>query len=308
MNTNKIKEEQRNLAVLANFRIDNEERLQRMKDSFKSFFEYNPIQWVINIRGKLKEEASHYLKSNLKENLELFYLESKKGWNFDTRKLIKYINGNLVMIWVEDHILVNTLTKFDDVLKEMYFRKIDCLHYSFLTDSTINFYNNLEKEYIGKNLNSWRFDKDLNIFCYRNNLSHKYSIPLMSIMRLDFLEKVLSCPRPYLKRFPVSFPFDFEKRISDQVTPSYSIAFPNDELFASIDDDHWNENYSLISRGLYPMRLNRENIRKSEYNSAYFIRFLKKITPNNLLIISQKIYQLILRLIYTFNFFIINIF
>ena len=39
------------LAIFANFFIDNEERLQRMKDSFKSFESIKPQEWIINIRG-----------------------------------------------------------------------------------------------------------------------------------------------------------------------------------------------------------------------------------------------------------------
>ena len=45
------------LAIFANFFIDNEERLQRMKDSFKSFKSIKPQEWIINIRGKYKIDA-----------------------------------------------------------------------------------------------------------------------------------------------------------------------------------------------------------------------------------------------------------
>jgi len=51
------------LAIFTNFFIDNEERLQRMKDSFYSFKDIKPKEWVINIRGAKKNEAHNYLKN-----------------------------------------------------------------------------------------------------------------------------------------------------------------------------------------------------------------------------------------------------
>ena len=62
------------LAIFANFFIDNQERLQRMKDSFYSFKEANLNQWVINIRGSLKSQAGEFLKKEIGEKLQLFYL------------------------------------------------------------------------------------------------------------------------------------------------------------------------------------------------------------------------------------------
>ena len=49
------------LTIFANIRINDCERLQHMKDSFLSF---NTISddWLINVRGKLREEAVLFLK------------------------------------------------------------------------------------------------------------------------------------------------------------------------------------------------------------------------------------------------------
>lgn len=307
MNKNKKTSNKITLTVFANFRISNEERLQRMKDSFDSFIKSNPNQWVINIRGELKNEAGNYLKSKLRNKLHLSFKDSKKGWNFDTRELLTKIKSELVMVWVEDHILINTISKFKELLEEMYLMKIDILHYSFFTEENINFYSAFKYEYQGDNLNSWRFDKHLNKYCSKNKLNYKYSVPMMSIMRKDFFTKVLTCPRPYLKRWPISCPFDFEKKIRDKVTESYSLALPKSELFASIDDDHWNRNYSLISRGLYPNRISRENIKQIEYNSNSFLRKIKKIIPKKLLFISQKIYKFLFRVKYTIKNILVNL-
>ena len=69
---------QPSLAIFSNFFIDNKERLQRMKDSFYSFKGVEPNEWIVNIRGSLKYDAGNFLKNELKEKLNLYYLESKK--------------------------------------------------------------------------------------------------------------------------------------------------------------------------------------------------------------------------------------
>ena len=95
------------LSVFANFRIDSKERLLRMRDSFDSFCDEDVDKWVVNIRGPLKEEAGEFLRNRLGEKLELFELESKKGWFHDSRKMLNKINSDYVFFWIEDHLNIN---------------------------------------------------------------------------------------------------------------------------------------------------------------------------------------------------------
>ena len=120
------------LAIFANFFIDNAERLQRMKDSFNSFKEAGPNQWVINIRGSLKYEAGNFLKEELREKLNLFYLQSGRGWLYDSNTIASKINSNYVLFWVEDHILINSPNNLNNCIAEMNKFNVDQLLYSFL--------------------------------------------------------------------------------------------------------------------------------------------------------------------------------
>ena len=70
--------EQASFTVFANFFIDNEERFQRMKDSFYSFKDSEPKQWLINIRGKLKNQAGEFLKKEIGNKANIFYLQSSR--------------------------------------------------------------------------------------------------------------------------------------------------------------------------------------------------------------------------------------
>ena len=120
------------LSVFANFRIDSEERLLRMKDSFRSFYEEDIEIWIINIRGDYKKEAGEFLKENLGGALILFELESKKGWFNDSKKMLKAIDTDYVFFWIEDHLKVNKEKGVViNVVKEMKNNKVDSLWYTF---------------------------------------------------------------------------------------------------------------------------------------------------------------------------------
>ena len=67
------------LTVFSNFRINDEERLIRLKDSFYSFKDICAEKWVINIRGKLKENTKSFLKNELKEKAIITFHESDYG-------------------------------------------------------------------------------------------------------------------------------------------------------------------------------------------------------------------------------------
>ena len=56
------------VSVFANFRINDEERLQRLKDSFQSFKDIKCNNWFINVRGKYQFDALFYLHENLGKN------------------------------------------------------------------------------------------------------------------------------------------------------------------------------------------------------------------------------------------------
>ena len=76
--------EKKLLDIFANFNIDSQERLKRMKDSFHSFKDFDQInKWVINIRGIFKNDAKKFLKKKLKNNIIFFHLNSKKGWFYN---------------------------------------------------------------------------------------------------------------------------------------------------------------------------------------------------------------------------------
>jgi hypothetical protein len=78
--------------------------------------------------------------------------------------------------------------------------------------------------------------------------------------------------------------FDFEKKWDDIYILPIQYGVPKFELFATIDDDNRYPGSSLISRGLYPERLTREEMLAIRDNTARknaifgLRRFLRKFS------------------------------
>jgi hypothetical protein len=291
------------LCIFANFFIDNIERLQRMKDSFYSFRNINPDQWIINIRGRLKSQASQFLKKELGDKIKIFNLQSRQGWFYDTKIIIKYINADYIFIWIEDHILIDNLENLKNSILEMKKFKVDQLHYSFLTNKAKAMFAILPIHKKGKYITVTKIDDDACLQINKRGVTNFYTVSLASIMRKDYFTKVIYLSKPYLKRWPRKLPFDFEKKSTDKAFPVIWNALPNKELFASIDDDHNEDGYSLISRGIYKSSISREILKQMEFSNSKLKNLIKSNLPNFFFLPMSKIILLLRRIIYTINIF-----
>lgn len=294
------------LTIFANFFIDNEERFQRMKDSFKSFEKIQPQEWIINIRGNYKYKAGEYLENNISQKVSIEYLNSTFGWTHDTRKLFKNINGEYIFNWIEDHILISEPQLLNNCVLEMKKYNIDQLWYSWFNTSVmrdISIVNELNrgKFITSRKLNSLSCAK-IREFRKKNGFVKDFcTVSAQSIIKKTFFKKILFSNKPFFKRYPRKTPHDFEKRSKDEVTKEIIHAFPNQELFVSIDDDFGCSGYSLISRGVYPNRMSRKEIAVIENPSSPLRKKIKKIIPKIFLPIIVKFVGYLYRFFYTLN-------
>ena len=253
------------LCVFANFFIDNEERLQRMKDSFYSFRDVQPSEWRINIRGRLKHIACDFLSSELGNKVSVYFLQSKKGWLHDSYSFMQDVQSDFVFFWIEDHICLVGPDVLRAVLKEMYYFSADQLWYSWFHRSTWSTLSHLSVAEEGDHISIFKID-DASARKARKTLGRDfYVVSAVSLFKKDFFLKTLCSNRPFLKRWPKHLPFDFEKKSRDCVVTKICLAMPKIELFAAIDDDHGVSGYSLISRGMYPDRMSRSEIKALEF-------------------------------------------
>ena len=287
------------LVVFANFRIDNKERFLRMQDSFLSFQDISAKKWVVNIRGEYKQESFKFLNKYLKGKLCFYELESKKGWFHDSKKMLEAIDSDFVIVWIEDHINLVDVSKYDEILYEMDQNNCDHLAYTWWHDISLKKFDSLTKKE-SKNLIFYKMNEG-NIRIVEDNMKRFfYIISLASIMSSGLFKKIITSNHPFLKRWPKGLPFDFEKRSTDIEFLPFIHAVPKIELFASIDDDHGSSGYSLISRGLYPDRFSRKNLLRLERENINF-SFLAKILPVRIYKFLSILYNFIKRIKYTLS-------
>jgi hypothetical protein len=269
--------------VFANFYIDTEERYLRMKDSFFSFYKSNVYDWNINIRGKYKNKVKIFLQENISKNLNIFFLESKKGWVFDTLNISNYFKTNIIFFWIEDHICIDSVSKINSVVAEMHQNKIDHLIYSFFHKGTyINQLKAVNHE-VKKNILFFRYGKknyrNLKSWYKKENHTPSYLIAACSFMSLNLFKKNLSLSK-IKKKYNPMLPFNFEKSFDENKILPFNAGVLKKELFVSIDDNHGENGYCLIDRKLYPNRVCKNEldvIRKKKYKIFKTNTFFDKV-------------------------------
>ena len=296
------------LTIFANFFINNEERLQRMKDSFKSFENINPSEWVINIRGEYKFEAGDFLENEIGDKLFLSYYNSGYGWFYDSRKIYKNITSQFVMYWIEDHILLAKPEILLECINEMDQQNVDQLWYSWYVPYVIEPFNEVDIFKEGKYIVTRKIDE---LACSKIRALRKNKdiygdfciVSAQSIMKKDFFKKILFSNKPYIKRRPRKTPYDFEKISRDNISNVIMHALPKQELFASIDDDLHHDGYSLMSRKLYQNRISRKQLKILEDPPMKIRTILKKMIPRKMKKMLLFIAGYFYRFFYTINIF-----
>ncbi|MBI5078294.1 MAG: hypothetical protein HZB11_02960 [Candidatus Yonathbacteria bacterium] len=241
------------LSIFANFYVNDEERFLRMKDSFLSFKDIEAQKWVINIRGEFKEDAMIFLRSNLKQKLISYALDSKEGWFDDTKQMIDIIDTDFILFWVEDHVNQVDVTRYKEIISEMKSTGAEYLTHSWwFSGRPLEIYRDVKKKE-SKNIFSFILDQEAN-----HRINEKYSayiISMLGIFATSLFKKIIKRGAPVLRSYPKKTPLDFEKGAEEVQWLPIHYAIPKYELFASIDDG--GEGYSLQSRDLYSKRVLR---------------------------------------------------
>lgn len=268
-----------------------------MKDSFFSFKDIFADKWVINARGTYKLKTLFFLREQLGEKLYPHLLESSDGWFCDTRQMLDQIDTDFVFFWIEDHLCLQDPNKFCNLLQDMKNYNIQLCLYSFLHEGYIGKFRELDSRQT-ESLDFFQVDSDsLDLLQKRHGVF--YYIIAVSIFETRLFKNIISSNHPVLKRWDKTLPFDFEKKSSDKVFLPLTMAIPKMELFASIDDDRDEIGYSLINRGFYPLRIDRESFKVSEG-----LKKTKKSTSSLLQKVRQVFYplkSLLNRVIYTLS-------
>lgn len=291
-----------NISLFANFRIDSNERLQRMQDSLVSISGVNFLNYVINIRGSYRYEARNFIEHLVTDRLIISTEEDPRGWMDQSLDLSEKLSADRVFIWVEDHIFMSSPKIFLETIEEAFNAGADCLYYSFLTPAITSQYSDLEiyedrlhskiftvsRASIKKNL-PWIKSKFI------------YTSSLVSVVTKNRFVHRLYDFKYELLRWPHETPFNFERIWAFERLNKVIIAIPKNELFVSIDDD-LDVNYSLISRGLYANRIDRDQLRIDEGLAERFFISIRNSLKGKKLIFISTVYGILKSIFFTIRY------
>lgn len=295
------------LSVFSNFKIDDHKRYERLKISFRSFNDFNFENWVINIRGKYKNQVYDYLNQNISSHkLEISTQDNSENWFDYSQKIFKKIKGDYIFLWNEDHMNVSDIKTFQEIFDEVKENSIDQFKYTWFhngKDAKIAKLAEFKegRKIIYDNYTFKKHSKRLELSDKHNIQVDRYIISMTSIFKKDFFRTILFKNDPLINRWSKDTPFDFEKCSYDIHWLPFKMAYPKNEFFASIDDNHGQEGYSLIDRGLLNNNFKDENKlenRRKNYTLKNFILYPFRITK---IIIREIINYTYSRIVYLFK-------
>lgn len=175
-------------------RINEPERLKHMKDSFVSFKDISD-DWIINIRGKLRDEAVAFLKENLGDKLTIFeLLDDSRGWIVNALDMLGSAKYDYVLLWNEDHLNIAQQELYGIIVSEMVKNNADYIGYSWWIFGKDRWYfDNLTDKLEIKHVNNIDI-VDMTLKKWKTLVKSGYPYFLMSlcgIYKKDFLWKMM---------------------------------------------------------------------------------------------------------------------
>jgi hypothetical protein len=185
------------LTIFANMLISNPRRLQHFKDSFYSFKEISD-DWLVNIRGDLRNEAIVFLQEELGDKLILFELLDDKriggGWFKNSLEILEKAKYDYIFVWNEDHLNLVSQEIYSKIIKEMVKENVDYLMYSWWI------FGKYRKNFVLENLEKHKYIDIVYLTkkLWKQQLKKghdKYIISMTGIFKKKFLIKLLKKER-----------------------------------------------------------------------------------------------------------------
>jgi len=209
------------LTIFANVMINNQNRLQHMKDSFLSFKDISD-NWLLNIRGKLREEAMDFFKKQLGDKLVLFeLLDEERGWFQNSIDMIQEAKYDYVLMWNEDHLNMAPLDLYEKIICEMKKENMDYLMYSWWINGGGRWPFEVKELKKGENIDTLRLTKkiwrqQLALGRYRYKGFEHCLITLQGIFKKDFCLGLLAKELGRWPRFITTYLF-FGMMVLDKI-------------------------------------------------------------------------------------------
>ncbi len=177
-------------AILINIRIENKEKLELFKKTLsdqKGLFEEQHIK----IRGAFRFECVEYAQYIFKGNTNFYQNIQEEDWVSATLEMITKVKSRSVFLYFEDHKLITTKKKFEQVIEEFDKEKIDHLCYSFYNSNQLD-KNNIMPLRSRKKKSMYQFDLDKHTLKVLSKISPRfYTFSLISIVSVEYLKAIL---------------------------------------------------------------------------------------------------------------------
>lgn len=192
------------VTAVCNIFINSDSKFELFKQTFPRVYGVSD-NWLINIRGKYREDVTRYIQETFKDvekNCIFFSGLDDRDWAKSTRKMLESSKYDYVYVFLEDHFLLKPLDHFKDVIRDMIDSKIEYFGYSFFNiglsaRSAEGFYPDYSKY-----LFSFWFDEK-NIDYLKKSNRHFYPYSLASICTKEYFQKLLMIENKLLIRVPI---------------------------------------------------------------------------------------------------------
>ncbi len=267
----------REICVIFNVFLHEKYKVIRFLEAIQRLTEVKLFDYRILLRGPQSSLAKEQLVSQIPfKNMTNVHLELKEvssDWKLNTLSMVQKSNYRYYLLAQEDHLLVANLELSSQFFSECLRLDIDVAPVSFFeaTKKLREYFTNkgarISEICISCTLEKG-WDSDLT--------SRVWLTSLLSLYKRELLIKLLSTPRPIIKKFPPFTPFDFEQQPGSTWFLPISIALPTSEIFACIDDGPIGS--SLQERGLYPVDMARvpiHNVAGTASEKGSFVKILE---------------------------------
>ncbi len=256
------------MTIYGNLLINDQIRLEIFKSTLPGWLSYWEFPCLLRIRGQLANEAIMFTKNfpQVKSVQDSEFLTWRKQSESDIREL----TTPFIIIYLEDHMIKGSPVTSNNLISEIRENRVDVFQYSWFHQ-----YSQLRKILLdgGAHLtqNGIFIELTKSLAKGISKPDRNYFISLSSIFNREFLLKVLSSPRPLIRRYDPRSPFDVEQRPGTYWYLPISYGIVSNEIIICIDDDNGVKGSSAISLGLYEGQVTTRGLSHHSKNSLYLI-------------------------------------
>ncbi len=200
------------VTAVCNIYINSEFKLGLFKETFSRVYAVSD-NWLVNIRGKYREDVVTYIKENFSDstgNCTFFFNLYDDNWAKSTYEMLQKSKYEHIYIFLEDHFLLKSLDDFRNVVSDMSKNQIDYFQYSFFNVGL--HVNSIEKTFpdFTDYFSSFILTLD-NLKRMRDDHSIFFPYSLASISSKRYFLRLLEIENKVLIKAPVIFQEILEK-------------------------------------------------------------------------------------------------